>query len=255
MSEPTTLATPAPTTPAATPSGDINQPNTVIHPPETPIAPPVAVTPEIPSDYRVNTLENGQREVVLNTGQVYRGDTDTLINELAKAQYNASKRITELGQQIPQHIEPEPVVNGIDPTAKALADLAAQGMGYQNADELTSAMNMMQQSYVQQQLNAVAAQFLATTPDFPKSPENADKLDQTLNSFGLQPTPEALTMVHNHLKATGQYVAVPNAPITQPRAPGMPMPPNGITNQPSGSQDPWAMPFAELEAAIRAGKM
>lgn len=246
-----------PSTPAA-PSSPATElaPNTVLH--EAPPAPIAPQTPEIPTDYRINTLENGDREVTLNSGQVYRGSPEQVINELAKAQYNASRHITDLKSQIPaQPLAPVDLGPQIDPTAKALADLTAQGMGFRNAEEYMARLNQVETFTQQQQLNQVAANFIATTPDYPVSPENADKIDQTLSAFGLPATPDALKMVHNHLKATGQYVQVPISQQVTRSAP-MPMPPNGqqapTSNGPVTEDQIWSMSpqeFAAYEQRLR----
>lgn len=231
-------------------------PNTVIHAPDPATPPIVPQTPEIPQDYRVNTLENGQQEVVLNSGQIYRGTAEQVINELAKAQYNASRHITELKGQIP--VSPQaPIDNGpqIDPTAKALADLVAQGEGFRDSAHKMQTQNLIVQQYEQQHINNLAANFIATTPDFFPSTENGDKVDSTLKQFGLEATPETLKLVHNHLKATGQYVAPPAGQQVNRSAP-MPMPPNGMQVQPQGpmtEQELWALPFAEFEKRMRQG--
>jgi hypothetical protein len=63
--------------------------------PEPAVAEPAAADP----DFTFATLENGQREMRLATGQVYRGKDDAeLYGQLAKAQVAASRRITELSR-------------------------------------------------------------------------------------------------------------------------------------------------------------
>ena len=63
-----------------------------VEPPATDPVPPAA-----DPDFTFSTLENGQREMRLSTGQVYKGKDDAeLYGQLAKAQVAASKRITEL---------------------------------------------------------------------------------------------------------------------------------------------------------------
>lgn len=248
MSEPTTSA------PALTPSSPVTEsPNTVIFSEaesaapaavtETPTAPAVPVAPP-DTGYKINTLENGQQEVTLQTGQVYRGTPDQVINELAKAQFNASRRITELGQLVPPPSPPAPTGPQVDPTAKALADLTAQGMGFANADEYLAELRQVQGGYQEHRNQVTAQQFLAVTPDFPKSQENADKIDATLTALGLPATVQNLQVAHHYLKGTGQYVAVSAPPVTS-RPADMPLPPTGTTNQPV-EQDPWSMPLDQL---------
>lgn len=254
MSEPTTSA------PAATPPSPAttnpDAPNTVLFPadpapaaptePVAPVTPPVA--PPVDTGYKINTLENGQQEVTLSTGQIYKGTPEQVLNELAKAQYNASQRITELGRLVPPPAPPAATTPQVDPTEKALLDLVARGMGLSSGDELTAGWQQINQTTQQHQNQVTAQQFLAATPDFPKSQENADKIDATLVSLGLPATVQNLQVAHHYLKGTGQYVAV-SAPPAAPRAPGMPLPPTGTTNQPI-EQDPWAMPLDQLRNLV-----
>lgn len=248
MSDPTTSA------PVSTPPSPVTEsPNTVIFSeaesaapaavPEVPAA-PVVPAPPVDTGYKINTLENGQQEVTLQTGQVYRGTPDQVLNELAKAQFNASQRITELGRLVPPPAPPAPTGPQIDPTAKALADLTAQGLGFANSEEYMARLQAVEGGYQQQQNMQTAQQFLAVTPDFPKSQENADRIDATLTALGLPATVQNLQVAHHYLKGTGQYVAV-SAPPATPRAPGMPLPPTGTTAV-SAEQDPWAMPLDQL---------
>jgi hypothetical protein len=249
-----------PQVPSATPTtqpSPVTQelgPNTVIHAPE-PVAVAPAPVPEVNPDWKVNTLENGQHEVILNGGQKYTGTTEQVINELAKAQFNATQRIHELGRQAPvqQTNQPGPQ---IDPTAKALADLAAQGMGYANAEALQADLGGMRESYQQQAMNNVAAQFMATTPDFQPSIENGNKLDEALQQAGMAPTVQNLKIMHAYLKNEGQYV-VGNVPQQQHRPPAMPMPPNGQAAPAAVEKSIWEMngqEFAQYEASLRAGR-
>lgn len=189
----------------------------------------------------------------MNSGQVYRGTPDKLIDAMAKAQYHATKRIAELGQQTPPV---PPAGPQVDPTALALADLAAQGMGYANAAALQADLGGMRESYQQQQLNNVAAQFMAATPDFQPSEENGNRLDAALQESGLPPTVKNLQIMHAYLKSNGQYVVTNTPPAQQQRQPGMPMPPNGQAAPVEMQKDIWAMnpqEFADYENKLRRG--
>lgn len=260
MSEQQASATPT-STPETPVSGAIPSelaPNTVIHhqDPATQPAQPAQPAPEVPQDYRINLLENGQQEVTLNSGQVYRGTAEQVINELAKAQFHASRRITELSGQIPAAPVVEQTGPYIDPTAKALADLVAQGEGYRDSADKMAQQQDLRDFYQQQQYNAIASNFIASTPDFFPSVENGKKVEDTLNAFNLPPTPDAIALVHNHLKATGQYVIPPQSQQVQ-RSPAMPMPPNGMQPAVAGpiTEDAiWAMSpqeFAAYEQRLR----
>ena len=110
--------------------------------PTEPVAEPAVepvVEPVADQDFTFSTLENGQREMRLSTGQVYRGKDDAeLYSQLAKAQISASKRITELSHAATPvtpvaPVAPEPPV---DATALAIADLMAPAFGKKNGIEL-----------------------------------------------------------------------------------------------------------------------
>ena len=64
------------------------------------------------------------------------------------------------------------------------------------------------------------------------SDANANKLDATLAQFNLPPTVETMQLVHNHLKATGQYEKV-NLPAQSATKP-LPGPPGGYTQGTTG---------------------
>jgi hypothetical protein len=129
-------------------------------------------------------------------------------------------------------------------------------MGFANADEYMAELRQVRGGYEQQQTAQVAQQFLAATPDFPKSSENADKIDATLAALGLPPTLGNLQVAHHYLKGTGQYVQVATPPAAAPRAAGMPLPPNGqaapVTTV--SDSDIWAMPMADVEKLYRQGR-
>lgn len=236
---------------------NVDLPNTVIHAPESvaTVEPaPIAVPPEPIQDYKINLLENGQQEVILNGGQVYKGTPEQVINELAKAQFNATKRIHELGQQVPPPpIQQSPAGPQIDPTAKALADLTAQGMGFKNADDYMARLNQVEQYTQQQQTANMVAQFLASTPEFPATEENGQKVDALVNQLGMTPSVESWKVAYNHLKATGQLVVNPAA-AQQQRPAAMPLPPNGQAAPAAVQKDIWEMnqqEFAAYENSLR----
>src|SRR5665213_701729 len=88
------------------------------------------VSPAADPDFTFSTLENGQREMRLSTGQVYKGKDDAeLYGQLAKAQVAASKRITELSHA-PAPVAPPAaaapaIPEAVDSTALAIAAMMA----------------------------------------------------------------------------------------------------------------------------------
>lgn len=229
-------------------------------------APPVAVetptvavstSPVVAEPYKISELQNGQFEITMDSGQIFKGTQSQIMSEMAKSIHNGTRTIATLNGKTPPITEPAPTIvqpGEIDPTALAITDLVAQGLDFQGGakelKEFVSIIPMLREFVQQQQLNNVASAFLAATPDFPHSDVNAGKIDAALIQYGLPATVEALQLVHNHLKATGQYerVAVAAQNGTRP----LPTPPNGFSEIPQ-EQDPWSMPLDKLAETIRRG--
>ena len=227
---------------------------------------PVAAAPEPDPDFTFATLENGQREMRLATGQVYRGKDDAeLYGQLAKAQIAASRRITELSQR-PEPIAPIPVAappDAIDPTALAIADLMAPAFGVKNGAELVAAFaeqqriaNAQQDYMAAQQVNMEAANFFRAVPEFSKAQADADKIDEMCRQNGWSPTAANFEAAYYTLKAKGEMAAAQPASsrATAPRN-TMPPPPTGTGPANTGKgapteQDLWAMSTEDLEQLI-----
>lgn len=229
-------------------------------------APPTDAPPAEDPDFTFATLENGQREMRLATGQVYRGKDDAeLYGQLAKAQIAASRRITELSARpepvapvIPTPLAPE----AVDPTALAIADLMAPAFGVKNGTELVAAFaeqqriaNAQQEFMGAQQANMEAANFFRAVPEFSKSQADADKIDQFLQTNGLPFNANTAEMAYHTLKAKGEMSAAPAT--TRATAPknGMPPPPTGTAPANTGKGAPteadlYAMTTEQLEALL-----
>jgi hypothetical protein len=225
-------------------------------------APPTDAPPAEDPDFTFATLENGQREMRLATGQVYRGKDDAeLYGQLAKAQVAASKRITELSAR-PEPvapIAPTPVTpEAVDPTALAIADLMAPAFGVKNGAELVAAFaeqqriaNAQQEFMGAQQANMEAANFFRAVPEFSKSQADADKIDQFLQTNNMPFNANTAEMAYYTLKAKGEMTAAPTT--TRAAAPknGMPPPPAGTAPANTGKGAPteadlWSMSADEL---------
>jgi hypothetical protein len=243
--------------PDAFPKADEPAPDAI-----APVVPPVEPPPE--SDFTLTTLENGEREMRLATGQVYKGKDDAeLYAQLGKAQVAASRRITELSRP------PEPAAPvapaapaAIDPTALAIADLMAPAFGLKSGKELVDAFAAQQQTaqttqeyLAAQRANMEAANFFRAVPEFSKSQADADRIDQFLQTNQLPFTAATAEMAYHTLKAKGEMSAAPVTPrVTAPKN-TMPAPPTGTApaNTPKGAlteAELYAMPTADLEALI-----
>lgn len=236
--------------------------------PEVP--PVVEAAPEAPAadpDFTFATLENGQREMKLATGQVYRGKDDAeLYGQLAKAQVAASRRITELSRtpESPAPVAPAPAA--VDPTSLAIADLMAPAFGLKNGTELVAAFaeqqriaNAQQEYMASQQINFEAANFFRAVPEFSKTQADADKIDQFLQTNKLPFNAQTAEMAYYTLKAKGEMTTAPAAAprATAPRN-AMPPPPSGTAPANTGKGAPteadlWNMTADQLQELLTAG--
>jgi len=236
-------------------------PEPVVDPPavDAPATDPAPPAPD--SDFIFSTLENGQREMRLSTGQVYRGKDDAeLYGQLAKAQVAASKRITELSHAVPPvaPVAPPVATEPIDTTALAIADLMAPAFGAKNGAELVAKFAEQQETaqrqqefMAAQQANFEAANFFRAVPEFSKSQADADRIDGFLQENGLPFNAKTAEMAYYTLKAKGEMNAAPVT--TRPGAPKnqMPPPPAGTAPANTGKGTPteadlWSMTSDQL---------
>ena len=237
-----------------------------------PVAEPVAEPPgsATDADFTLVTLENGQRELRLSTGQTYRGKDDTDIHaQMAKAHINASRRITELSSP-PEPVAP--VTNlvpsaqmPVDATALAIADLMAPAFGVKNGHELVAAFAKQQETAQAQQefmaaqnANFEAANFFRAVPEFSKSQADADRIDGFLQENGLPFNAKTAEMAYYTLKAKGE-MSTPTAAVrtTAPKN-HMPPPPIGTSPANTGKGAPteadlWSMTSDQLQELLTAG--
>lgn len=241
-------------TPAAveTPSEAAEVPEAVEAPPEN-------------QDFTLSTLENGQREMRLATGQVYRGKDDAeLYTQLAKAQVSATRHINEMnGKASPAPVSPiEVKPNEVDPTALAIADLMAPAFGLKSGADLVAAFaeqqritQTAQEDMASRAANMEAANFFRAVPEFSKSQADADKIDQFLQTNELPFNARTAEMAYHTLKAKGEMTALPV--VNKATAPknGMPAPPQGTAPANTGKgatteADLYSMTTEQLEQLL-----
>lgn len=262
--------------PAAPSSDPAPATQTVQEPAAAPPVVPAAPAAEPNPDFTFSTLENGERELRLATGQVYKGKDDAgILEQVTRAQLEASRTITQLrSQQSPAPAPVQPVAaapEAIDPTTMAIIDLIAPGFGAKTGQELVENYRRLQAGAVQgasvaQQMedNQSAIRFLTSNPDFVNTPTNSQKLDAALVAMNLPFTAENAQWAHYALKGQGLYetpVAVTDSSAVPRTATGqfaqrtnlMPMPPNASTPAPAtpAPPDPWSMSDAEFDKAFR----
>lgn len=254
-----------PAEPAAAPTDPPAEPE------PTPDAPAEPAQSAPVDDFTILTLQNGEKEVRLASGAVYRGKTDAeLIQNLAKAKFHADNTLRDLRQRSVEPPTPAPApapaanqaTPEMDPATIAVADMMAPALGLKNGQELVQAwrqMNEKVQSYEQQaaamQQNQIAGEFIREAGDFVVTPGNIDRFSEQFERTGLPFTKENALLVHHAMKGMGAYEKVEArqvanaAPDTTPRSPDgkfaarMPLPPAPSNPAPAQqSPDIWAMP-------------
>lgn len=161
-------ATPAPVTPAA---------------PAAPVV--VAPTPENP--VVTTDLGNGQFEVKYLTGETFKGSAAEILQKQGQAHVN-TKNWAKQQVQSPAPVVPPPSKFASpeeEATAKYVADLQAKALGFNNAAEYQQALSRVQQNTEQFAGQNLSIQFAAAAPEFNATPENSDKLLQTVEDLGL----------------------------------------------------------------------
>jgi hypothetical protein len=241
----TTMPNPAEQTPAAEPQQ----------------APPVQAPAEPPAPqlFERTPLEDGKFQVRLNTGEIFTGTNDELVEKLAGSAahtHNYGRKLkTELDtfkQQPPAQQPNAPQQAPVDPAEQMIADITAKNLGFQNAAEMKAAYERINGNQMEIQGRMVANQFMAENPDFAPSEHNSRVLTEALAQNGMPETPQTLAMAHQWLKSTGSYEQVSMQPrgntFQRPQVPAS-MPNGSPQNAPAMTEaDMWKMPMEDLRA-------
>jgi hypothetical protein len=181
-----------------------------------------------------------EKEIDLGDGsgiQIFRGVGPTqeaaftaLVDELAKAQANATKKIQELSRPAPA-----PVVETASPENEfllaqrimdtpraAIRDVLKEEFGLAPA-EIKAKLAAADKIVRDQQETKLAEQFMSANPDYNPVPQNGKRLERQLAIEGLPTTLENLQKVYNDLKADGLITAKPTdaAPVIRTRSSGL----------------------------------
>lgn len=202
-------------------------------------AAPVAEDAE-PQDITFSTLENGEKQVRLATGEVYRGKDDSeVMRKMGMGKIEASRTIHSLKNPPPPPPQaPSPAAQAaeMDATAKIMADYTAQGLGYKNSAEMLEEISLFRSqsqqlglSMQQQKEAQVMDNFMRATPDFTPTQANAEKIDEILTKLNLPLNADTLRFAHSAVKGQGLYeaAATPQVAIAAPPRNYMPPPPSG----------------------------
>lgn len=207
-------------------------------------APPVQAEPPAPQLFERTPLEDGKYQVRLNTGEIFTGTSDELVEKLAGSAAHThvyGKRLKGELEQFRQQQPAQPTVQqpnaaSIDPAEQMIADIAARSLGFANAAEQREAYQRLNAGQMEIQGRMVANQFMAENPDFAPSEHNSRILTETLQQNGMPETPQTLAMVHQWLKMQNAYEQV----SVQPRGAAFqrPQPPPALPNGNSPQNGP-----------------
>ena len=206
-------------------------------PEPVPVVEPTPVAAEPDPDYTFSTLESGQKELRLATGEIYRGKDDAeVMANLAKGKVESNRYIQQLKNPPPPPVTaPVAIHSQVDPAAQAIADFTAQGLGFRDAAEMkaaiaefrdTSQRSSQQSQEITEQREAIG--FIQATPDYVPSESNNARIEGWVKGKGLPYTAENLADAFYALRGRGMLENIPAAATPVSAKPNiMPPPPSG----------------------------
>jgi hypothetical protein len=218
--------------------------------------------------YQLENLPDGNLEVRLITGEVFRGDPISVTRTIAESNVHTKRYAQGLKAQAqqPQQTAEPMQLNQQQPTAQPTeqstiadywADQQAKALGFSNKTEMIQWGEKMTSFQEQYENERLVTQFVSRCPDFPGTDEANAAVIGIVQANGWQYTPDNLQAAHalairNHvyepLSAEAIQAANGNAPqIIRPTAPPMLRTNNPeISNAPP---DPHNMPMDQLRRA------
>ena len=242
-----TTPTPAP---VAAPEVNVNMPKEQIAaavPAPTPAPIPAATAPTPENPVVTTDLGNGQFEVKYLTGETFKGTAAEILPKMGGAHVSTklwAKTEIDKAKQPPAPPAPPAPSKFATPeeeqVANYVADLNAKRYGFNNAEEFQQALGRVQQNTEQFAGQHLSLQFAASAPEFNATPENSEKLLNTVDSLGLTPqfvsgdTAQQLKILqaaHAYALHTKVYDAKPVAAnVPPPPVPPPPIPSSGPTD-------------------------
>lgn len=239
-----------PATPVSAEQVNVNMPKEQIAaavptPTQTPAAPapPAEPTPENP--VVTKDLGNGQFEVKYLTGETFKGTASEILAKQGQSNYNTHQWAkAEIAKAKQPPIPPTPPQSAFstpeeEATAKYVLDLTAKSLGFKSAEEYQEALGRVQQNTEMFAGQNLSVQFAAAAPEFNATPENSEKLLDTVESLGLTPLMvngdptqqlNALRAAHAFALQNKIYEPKPTVQTTTPSIPPPPIPTSGPTD-------------------------
>lgn len=182
------------------------------------------------------------REIDLGDGsgvQVFKAATlEELVDKLAEAQLNATRKIRELSASAKAAPAPKQAVTELTPDqemqlgqvlltepSKAMRQLLEQNFGMP-LEEIKEGLRVAQQTRVEKQAGDAFSAFLDQTPDFYVCDQNIQRIAKYGERMGLPQTTEGIIQAFNELNADGLLAKKPGPkPATEEGIPPTPAAP------------------------------
>lgn len=215
---------------------------------------PAAPTPAIPAAIIEPTPDNpvvtkdlggGQFEVKYLTGESFKGTAAEVLSKVGQSHVTtkqwAQAEVAKTKQPAAPVPTPEPSRFSSEEekaTAKYVTELQAKELGFASVDEYKQALGRIQQNTEQFAGQNLSVQFAASAPEFNGTPENSEKLLNTIDTLGFTQqfatgdTKQQLNILraaHAFALQTKIYDPRPAiaAPVATPIAPPPPIPSSG----------------------------
>jgi hypothetical protein len=231
----------------------------------------------------VKQLPNGTYEVTLATGEVFRGDAETVMREQAKAQVHTKRYAQQLKQQIanPSAQAQPSNGNGSEVAENSFgvwaANENARALGFADHNEMIQWGQNLQATQQEQAAKLEeyenmkdAADFMQRCQDFPNTDQAIEALGTIIENQGWEWTPDAMEIAHTMAVRNGIYKPLTQQQISEEWAQAMGMenqqarrgtpPPmlRGSAPDSHGDPDannPWKMGLADLRKAAIAQEL
>lgn len=160
-------------------------------PAPAPAIPVAAAEPTPENPVVTKDLGGGQFEVKYLSGEVFKGTAGEILVKQGQSNYNTkvwAKTEIEKAKQPP--VQPEPAKPSLfatpeeEATAKYVTELQAKALGFPSAEAYQQALGRVQQNTEQFAGQNLSIQFSAAAPEFNATPENSEKLLNTIDTLG-----------------------------------------------------------------------
>lgn len=284
MSTPAVSPTPAaPETPAVNINNTAAEISAAYHAAAAQPAPPVAPAPAPAADpnapYTMSDLGNGQLEVKLKTGEVFKGSQQEVIAKIAEAKVNTTLHYkselekakapisqvptTPSAPEVPDKFTPHWNKYIEDPDA-AILESVSRSMQYENPQSMIQELGQILEMGREIKLKNTFSGFLDSAPDFPNSPEASQALAEAMGDAPL--TTENLIRAHSVCLYQGKYkglspeqqAATRQNPAVNTSSTANPLPMMPPSSPAPGGelteQQLWNMPLDELRKRAMGGR-